>query len=477
MLILGEILTMADPARAGAVYLEGSRIADLGPAEDLQARYPAARRFRVQRVTPGLHDAHIHPVLWGRQLSTLDLSGLHHPEEVAARVAERSRELPAGSWIRGAGYLFDAYPDKALLDRAAPHHPVFLQSRDLHSGWVNSRALEQARITSTTADPKGGVILRDAAGEPTGCLLERATDLVHAVLPGPTVQELALGLTDLARRGYTAAHHLGWCPLAFAEELARRGELPVRLWWALDKEGWREAEPRWRGDALEVAAVKFFADGALGSRTAWMLEPYPDGSFGMPLDDLEFIREEGRAALSAGFGLAVHAIGTRAVRGVLAVFGELAQLHPRRPLRMEHAQHVQDADLPSFRGLPMAVSMQPIHALEDAALVRQHQPGREHEAFRLRDLWNTGLPLAFGSDAPVAPPDVLGGLQAALSHPIAPAQSLGEAQALWAFTRGAALAAGWPEHGQIRAQAPADLTLWEAGKPVGRVFRGELELF
>lgn len=466
---------MTEPRRAEAVYLEGDRIADIGAAEDLRARYPKAKRLTLQRVTPGLHDAHTHPLFWGQQLSMLDLSGLHEPEAVAERVAERAKEVPAGSWIRGSGYLFETYPDKTLLDQAAPHHPVFLLSRDFHSGWANSRALEQAHLTSATPDPEGGVILRDVSGEATGYLLERATGLIQAVLPEPTVQDLARGLEDLARRGYTATHHMGWCPLAFAQELAHSERLPLRLWWALDKDGWRGVEPGWRGDSLEVAAVKFFADGALGSRTAWMIEPYPDGSLGMPLDDLEFIREEGRAALEAGFGLAVHAIGTRAVRGVLEVFRKLASM-TTRPLRMEHAQHVQDIDLPLFRGLPLALSMQPIHALEDAALIRHHQPGREHEAFRLRDLWNTGLPLAFGSDAPVARPDVLAGLQAAVHHPINPAQSLSEAETLWAFTRGAALAAGWPDHGQIRPQAPADLTLWEAGKPVGRVFKGVLEL-
>jgi len=476
VLILGEILTMTEPERAEAVYVEGDRIADVGAAEDLRARYPQARRLRVQRVTPGLHDAHTHPLLWGQQLSMLDLSGLHDPRSVAERVAERARKLPEGSWIRGSGYLFEAYPDQTLLDRAAPHHPVFLLSRDLHSGWANSRALERARIGPTTPDPEGGVILRDAGGRPTGYLLERATGLIQDVLPQPTREDLARGLEDLARRGYTATHHMGGCDLTLAEGLARADRLPLRLWWAMDKDHWRGVERGWRGDCLEVAAVKFFADGALGSRTAWMVEPYPDGSLGMPLDDLEFIQSEGRAALEAGFGLAVHAIGTRAVRGVVEVFRDLAPSAPR-PLRMEHAQHVRDEDLELFKGLPMALSMQPVHALEDARLIRQHQPLREREAFRLRDLWNTGLPLAFGSDAPVAKPDVLAGLQAALHHPIQPAQSLGQAETLWAFTRGAALAAGWPQHGQIRPQAPADLTLWEAGRPVGRVFRGVLERF
>ncbi|RDI95231.1 amidohydrolase [Meiothermus sp. QL-1] len=474
MLLLGRVITFCgDPAEA--VYLEGDRIADVGSQNDLCARYPGARRLQFEQITPGLHEAHAHPQLWGLQLDSLDLEGLTEPLAVAQRVAERAQGLPPGSWIRGAGYLFKAYPDRSLLDRAAPLHPVFLQSRDRHSAWVNTRALEQAGIGRETPDPPGGVLVRDGAGEPTGYLLENAQKLVQRVLPPPGLVELERGLQDLARRGYTAVHHMGWCHYGLAERLAATGRLPVWLWWALDKDHWRETRPGWRGDRLEIAAVKFFADGALGSRTAWMVEPYPDGSHGLVLDPPELIESEGRAALQAGFGLAVHAIGTRAVREVLGVFHRLAP-HARRVLRMEHVQHVQDEDLPRFRGLPLALSLQPMHLLGDAELVRHHLRGQERQAFRLRDLWSTGLPLAFGSDAPVMKPLFALNLQAATQHPLDPAQSLTPLEVLWAHTRGAALAAGWAEQGQICPGAPADLTLWEGGRPVGRVFGGVLEV-
>lgn len=477
MLLIADVWTMTEAGRAEAVYLEGDRIADVGLEQDLAARYPKAKRVRLERVTPGLHDAHTHPLGWGEQLERLDLSGVHDPREAARRVAERAKGLPPGTWVRGAGYLFDHYPHRSVLDELVPDHPVFLRSRDLHSGWANTRALELAGVTRETPDPSGGALVRDGDGEPTGYLLETAQGYIHRILPKGSVADLERGLRDLARRGYTATHHMGWCPLEYPEELARSGRLPVRLWWAMDKDNWQGVRPGWRGDSLEVAAVKFFADGALGSRTAWMVEPYPDGTHGIVLDPLEYIREQGEAALRAGFGVVTHAIGTQAVRGLLEVYAQLAPLaSASRPLRMEHAQHVRDEEMPRFGGLPMALSIQPIHALEDADLVRHHLPGKEHEAFRLRDLWNTGLPMAFGSDAPVAPPDLLAGVQAALRNPVNPAQSLTEEETLWAFTRGAALAAGWPHHGLIRPDAPADLTLWEGGKPVGRVFRGEVEL-
>jgi len=469
---------MSEAGELEAVYIEGTQIADVGSVANLAARYPKARKIAFEQITPGLHDAHTHPLFWGEQLEMLDLSGAS-PKATADLVARRAREIPVGQWIRGAGYLFEEYPTSELLDAAAPSHPVFLRSRDYHSGWANQKALKLAHITSATPDPGGGALLRDAEGNPTGYLLERAQDLLLGVLPKPGVAELERGLKDLAGRGFTATHHMGWCPLEYAQELAKSDRIPLRLWWALDRGRWKGVRPGWRGDCLEVAAVKFFVDGALGSKTAWMVEPYPDGSCGMTLDALKDIRNEGEQALQAGLSVVVHAIGTRAVHGLLGVFGELAPLTERllRPLRIEHAQHVRDQELALFAGLPMAISVQPLHATEDAALVHHHLPGKEHEAFRLRDLWNTGLPMALGSDAPVAKPDAPLNIQAATRHPINLAQSLTLPEALWAYTRGSALAAGWQNQGWIRPEAWADLTLWEAGKPVGRVFRGELELF
>lgn len=479
MLLFGNILTMSRWGQMEALYLEGNQIADWGSAQDMLARYPGVRSYTFDQITPGLHDAHTHPVMWGEQLEIVDLSGLNDPDQIAQAVAQRVGQLQPGQWVRGGGYLLDHYPDAGRLDRAAPHNPVFLQSRDRHSAWVNTLALQQAGITATTPDPAEGEILRDAQGEPTGYLLEAATALIRQVMPAYTADQLMLGLKDLARRGYTGVHHMGWSPLHLAESLGER--LPVRLWWALDKGEWQGVQPGWRGRRLDVSAVKFFADGAIGSRTAWMWEPYADGSFGLPLNPLQAIESEGREALEAGFSLVTHAIGNRAVAEVLAIYRRLAPLWKEKrlaaPLRLEHVQHVRTADLPLFAGLPLALSIQPIHLIDDQRLVRHHLPDRVEEAFRFRDLWDTGLVNAYGSDAPVAPPDVLAGLEAAQQHALNPDQSVSAYQALWAFTRGGALAAGWPQYGRIAPGYPADLTLWDAGQPVGRVFDGVMEGF
>lgn len=485
MLLIGKVITQTQQGQTEAVFVDGDRIGDVGSLEELSARYPKTQKMRFEQITPGLHDAHTHPQKWGETLGMLDFSGINNPKAIADLVAQRAAKTPVGEWIRGIGFLLDHYPDKSLLDGAAPHHPVFLQSRDFHSCWINSLALQKANISAATPDPSDGKIVRDAAGQATGYLLEHAQDYLDAVLPKAGMADLERGLQDLARRGFTATHHMGWSPLSEAEQLAKANRLPLRLWWAMDKNNWRGVAPGWRGDSLQVAAVKFFMDGALGSRTAWMVEPYPDGSFGMPLDDVEMIRSEGKAALEAGFTLVTHAIGTRAVQEWLNLveYFEANANFVRRPelpalhFRLEHAQHITDADMLRLQKLPITFSMQPTHALEDAGLVHTHLPGHEHEAFRLRELWDTGWPMAFGSDAPVAKPIWADNLKASLQHPLNPSQSLSEAEVLWAHTRGAALAAGWLQHGLIAPEAPADLTLWEKGQAIGRVFKGVLEVF
>lgn len=434
-----------------------------------------ARGLRFEALTPGLQDAHAHPLYWGMALRGLDLSGCMEPERVAEKVAEAARGLPPGAWVEGAGFLFPKAPPPGLLDRAAPENPVFLRSRDHHSAWINRKAAEVADLGPGTEAPQGGGFLRDSEGVPY-YLLERAQEILVPHLPPPSPQDLARGLQDFARRGYTAVHALGYEPPE-ALDWALAMELPVRLWWALPRGAWRGRAPGWYGD-LHLAGVKFFADGALGSRTAWMHHPYPEGSFGMPLDREGEILEEGEEALRAGFTLAVHAIGTRAVEAVLGVFHKLAPLAWRKglTLRMEHVQHVRYGALSLFSGLPLALSMQPLHLLEDAALMRAYgfPPG---EAFRFRSLWATGLPLAFGSDAPVAKPDYGRNLLAATRHPLAPEESLTPEEVLWAHTEGASRAAGWGDYGRLEPGMRADLTLWEGGRPVGRVYRGRLELF
>ncbi len=478
MIIVGDCRTMGDPPRAEAVRIEGEQIVDVGEANDLRARAPGTRVLRVEGVTPGVHDAHAHPLAWGVALGEVDMYGVVDPREVAERILARVASTPPGTWVCGRGYLFDHYPDSTALDAAAPNHPVLVTCRDMHSAWANRLAMQQAGIGKDQPDPENGCFVRDAEGRPTGYLLESAVRLVEDAMPPPGPRELIRGLDDLARRGYVAVHSLGWAAdqtaLAWAQELAADGRLPVRLWWALAHAAWDGVTPGWRGPDLEVAGAKFFADGSLGSRTAWMHELYSDGSSGMPLQDRAEIRTQGERALAQGFTMAVHAIGTRAVAEVVGIFRELAP-RARRPFRLEHAQHIRTDDLPTLSGLPLAVSMQPNHLPGDAPFIRRFLNGREHEAFRFQDLWRLGVPMALGSDAPVLVPDLDATLAAATGHALDPEQSLAREQAVWAFTRGAAIAAGWDDYGVLKPAARADLALWENGRLIGRVFRGNVD--
>ena len=456
-------------AQGPALQVSGSTISALG-------QVPAGEKFlSFERMTAGLFESHVHPLSLGVALSTLDLNGLNSPEAVADKVALNL----SSDWTMGMGYLFEGYPSSELLDRVAPEQPVYLLSRDLHAAWVNQAALRRAGIDRSAPDPPGGFILRDLKGEPTGYLLENAIGLVEQVVPPPTKNHLKAGYQALAKLGFTACASMAADPgpaLSWSEELSRDGELPLRVFFSLGREDFRTVKPGWRGEDLEVAAVKFFADGALGSRTAWSLEPYPDGSFGTPVDPPELIREEGEAALRAGYTLAVHAIGSRASASVAGIFAELAPL-ALRPLRLEHAQHLTDATIRILQGLPVVASLQPVHLEADQDLLRDLPPHFSQTAFRMASLLRAGIAIALGSDAPVAQALVTSGLAMACAQPVLPAESLSTKQALYGYTTGGAVAAGWPDYGQIKVGARADLTLWEGDSPIARVFKGELETF
>ncbi len=483
MLILGRVWTF-DPERprASAVAVRGDRVVAVGEAADLRVRYPAEPRVQADWITPGLHESHAHPLAWGLALAHLDLRGERDPHAVARRVAAAAAKAPAGAWILGGGYVFDAYPEADLLDAAAPQHPVFLESRDLHGAWVNRRALAAAGIGPQTPDPEGGRFLRDADGRPTGYLLERAVGRLREALPRPTRDDLMRGLEDLARRGFVAVHAMGEIPEAsrWIRELARSGRLPLRVAWTERREQAPSWSPEKIGESLHVFGVKYFADGALTSRTAWMLAPYPDGGHGMPLDDPRQADEEVAEALARGFAPVWHAIGSRALRELLDLVERLEArgLPVRERMRVEHVQHVVDADLPRLAGL--ALSVQPQHARDDRAAIERLGPGRAREAYR----WGAfaalpGVSLLLGSDAPVAPPDPAEALSLAQDHPLPGIRGVSLDQALEAFTHAPAAFLGWHREaapwGVIRPGARAAMTLWDRSQPVARLWRNAVE--
>ena len=497
LLVTGTIHTL-DPVRprAEALLARGGRIVLLGSAaECLGAARPGARHLDAGGgcVVPGLADAHGHVVLRGLALEQVSLRDAPDEAECVRRVTERARATPPGTWVRGRGWDQNRWPGQTLpteraLSAATPDHPVLLERVDGHAAWVNTRALDLAGIGPNTADPPGGRILRDAQGRPTGTLVDAAQDLVHARIPHPTGRELErlilTALGDLVRLGLTAVHDAG-CTSSVVRAYARLAaadRLPMRVYAMIDgnqSAGSLAAElARWSSEPdigrLEIRAVKLFADGALGSRGAALLDGYADdpGNRGLFLLSPKELRERVSLVARAGFQPAVHAIGDAACREVLRAYAELARhmdLARLRP-RVEHLQLVRAEDLALLRESGAVASMQPVHAIADAPWVaaRVGDGPALRGAYAWRQVLRTGAPLALGSDFPVESPDPRLGLYAAecrrpagATAPWNPEERLSRLEALLGFTWGAAYAAfAEDRRGVLRERCEADLTVF-----------------
>ena len=504
LLVIGLVHTL-DPTNpaAEAVLVRDGRLACVGALAACEARAaPAARRVEVGSVLPGLVDAHGHVLGLGRARGEVSCGGAASEQECLARVAARSRELPAGSWLRGRGWDQNrwpggAFPTAAALTRAVPDRPVVLVRVDGHASWVNGPALAAAGIGRDTPDPPGGKILRLPGGAPSGVLVDAAQDLVLRRVPAPTAAEIEVfllaGMRELASVGLTEAHDAGVTPevLDVYVKLAREGRLPIRIYAMIDGEpplAAVEAELArvaalgraggGRGPGLEVGrltvrAVKLFADGALGSRGAALFEDYSDdpGNRGLLLTPPEVLCAKVRAVVAAGFQPAVHAIGDRAVAEVLTAFegaGERGRVRAARP-RIEHLQILRAKDAPRLASTGAIASMQPTHATSDAAWAPARlgpDSARLAGAYAWRTVVSAGAPLAFGSDFPIEEPDPRAGLAAAETRvppgggqAFLPQERLGRTEALRAFTAGPAFAAFVEDRrGMIREGLDADLS-------------------
>ncbi|MFH1086694.1 MAG: amidohydrolase, partial [Chloroflexota bacterium] len=374
------------------------------------------------------------------------------------------------------------FPTAADLDRVTPDHPVRLSAKSGHAAWVNSRALALAGVTAATPDPAGGALVRDARGQPTGVLLEEAMRLVDAHIPPPNLEGVLAGmraaLAVVARAGLTSLHDMDG-PLAFqAEQILReRDELTVRIVKSIPLAHLDEAiglglRTGLGDDWLRIGQVKMFADGALGPRTAWMLEGYASApeDTGIATTPVEVLRASVRRANAAGLGCAIHAIGDRACREVLDLYADARGAHPGPRNRIEHAQILHPDDTPRFGALGVIASMQPIHCTSDMHISDRHLGPRAAGAYAFRTLLATGATLAFGSDAPVEPVQPLIGIHAAVTRRRAdgspgwagwhPEHRLSVSEALRGYTLGAAHAAGLED--RLGALAPgklADVTI------------------
>ena len=422
-------------------------------------------------VTPGLIDAHSHLEGLGAALESVDLRGAASFDEVIRRTAEAATKLPVGAWVDGRGWDQNLWPDKqfpnhAALSAAIPDHPVWLTRVDGHAVLLNAAAMRALGVTGSDPDPSGGRILRDAAGAPTGVLVDNAVDHFGSRRSAPAAEDhrrrIARGAAAAAAVGLTGASDMGCGPetVDAYRALQAAGELPIRVGVFLDGKDPLLAQRLERGpwtsdDAqLVIRGVKLYADGALGSRGAALLESYADdpGNMGLVTTPEAEMERVSRLALAAGFQVAIHAIGDRgnllALDAMDAAFGGLP--HPQARFRIEHVQIVRHQDLERMARLGIIASMQPTHATSDMPWAEDRLGAyRLDRAYAWRTALDAGARLALGSDFPVEKPDPLLGIYAAVTRQDLdgnppggwlPGQRLTRAEALRGFTLDAAYA-------------------------------------
>jgi predicted amidohydrolase YtcJ len=488
-----------DPARpeAEALVIHRGRILAVGTRRDLESLLaPGDRRIDLggRRVLPGLIDAHTHFAWFSFMMDRVQLDGVENRHQALARVRDAAAKAPPGRWVLGGGWnanLWDRLPDRTDLDSVSPHNPVALDSKDGHSLWVNSLALTMAGITAAAPDPAGGKIERDVQGEPTGILRENATRAVVDAIPNPSPAHyrsaLKRGMVYAHSRGVTGIHDCedGLAFRAF-QDLERSGELALRVFMMIPEKRLAEAiavglTTGFGNDLLRVGCIKVFGDGALGSQTAWLLQPYEGrpGYCGIATHTPQELRQIVSEATHHGLAVALHAIGDRTNREALDAFEASWPESQARGLRhrIEHAQFIHPDDIPRFGALDVIASVQPSHAPSDRYLADRYWGLRARYAYPFRSLRRSGARLAFGSDVPVEVLDPLKGMYAVVtrkrenepeSHPWYPEESLTLQEAIHGFTLGAAYASG-EEHskGSLVPGKLADLAILDRDILVG----------
>ncbi len=412
---------LADGQAAEALLIRDGRVLAVGAQGPVSAQAGAeAERLDVGGgcVLPAFRDAHVHLSSLGMFLSQLDLSGADSLAEALQLIAEVARRLGPGEWLRGGRWnrnrWADGQPTKEALDRIVPDNPVALPSHDGHSIWVNSLALRLAGVTKDTPSPPGGTIWRNADGEPTGILSDAASGLVRQLVPEPSDAQVKAALADAIqhalRFGVVRVRNCqGLREHRLLRELGAEGRLPLSVASSIRPGELEEVAGvlarRSPGDSVLVQNLKLFADGALGSQTALMLEPYEDPNLGVGLEVTppDVLRERVAKASELGLPVAVHAIGDRAVRQALNAIEKAGQ--PGLSYSVEHAQLIQPDDLPRFARLRVTASVQPSHLLTDVPICEKHWGQRSRFAFSIGSLLRSGARVVFGSDAPVEPID------------------------------------------------------------------------
>lgn len=500
ILFNGTIATQdADRPKAQAVALGQGRILVVGGNNDVQhLAGPDTEIIDLngRLVVPGFIDTHIHFYEWALKRQGVKLDDITRLEELLARVRQAAHSRPPGHWIMGQGWNETDWteprmPTRESLDRAAPDHPVLLWRCDLHLAAVNTPALKIAGIDADTPDPPGGSIERDQKGEATGILRELAINLVRQTVSPPDADQTMEAFEDatkaLHRRGVTGIHDIrlmadkdGANAFQTFQKLDRDGRLNLRSWVTLPGHRLDEIidlglRTGFGNNRLRVGHVKFFSDGGMGARTAWMIDPYLDAERGMPLMNMADLAREISKADDAGLSVMVHAVGDRANRELINIFEVLESRRtfsgsppPAIPHRIEHVQMLRPEDADRLRNLNVALCVTPANMVLDMNLIDLAVGEKGKWTYAFRQLMDTGAPVMFSSDCPVCDPDPLLGIHAAVTRLRAdgtpeggwyPDSRVTMAEALKAYTSTPAAVHNAGEIGTITPDKRADLVV------------------
>ncbi|WP_029089502.1 amidohydrolase [Brevibacterium album] len=453
---------------ADAILTAGGTVVATGTRDELRdmagVRLAEEVDLGGRVILPGFTDAHLHAISTANTIAEVDLRQVRSLRAAVDTVAAHARTLPAGQWVTGGRWdsntwdLGGAYqPDRRLLDEAVPERPVALWSIDYHTLWLNGAALAAVGIDDETPDPVGGEIVRDGSGRATGILREDAATIAERRMPALSLDQRRQNLLTAQNRwlaeGLTGLHDIDgaasqetWEALRAEDRQLMRVVKYLRLE-ELDharESGWRTGDQLGRsGDRVRQpgapdadgwfvrGGLKLFSDGALGSQTSHMTDPFPAHpgedhlpNYGLPIASEDMLVEQLETAAAAGISAAVHAIGDRANHHVLAAFARTeeawreARLRHGRSLRhrVEHAQFVRPEEVARFAELGIVASMQPRHCISDLHLLETLRPDPRLAAYAWKDLLAAGVPLAFGSDGPVEPTDPFAAIYAAMTR-------------------------------------------------------------
>lgn len=477
LLVNGKIWTVNPQQReAEAVAVAGNRIVAVGATSEVsKLKQPRTQVIDLQgkRVLPGFDDAHVHFYSGGASLAGPQLRYLKSEQDFRTTLAAFVHHTAKGQWITGGNWDHENWtparlPTRQLIDDVTKDWPVSVNRLDGHMSLANSLALKLARVYKNTKDIPGGVIVRDAEGNPTGILKDAAQELIERVIPAPSEEQIRTAVKAAQSyansQGVTSVQDMSASPDVFRvyQKMLRNRELTVRISGHQALTSWRRLADvgllaDFGNQQLHIGGLKGFADGSLGSTTALLFQPYVDAPNTSGIASAELVDPANmwlniEHADAAGLQIAIHAIGDKANHIILGMYERVEREHGDRDrrLRIEHAQHLTASDIPRFAQLQIIASMQPYHCIDDGRWAEKRiGPERAKTTYAFRSLLDSGATLAFGSDWDVAPMNVLMGIYGAVTrrtldgkHPAGwiPEQKITVEEAVRAYTLGSAYA-------------------------------------